>query len=30
VEPFDYLPDGPGCAAWSIAYLKGLREGMQG
>jgi sugar phosphate isomerase/epimerase len=27
VEPFDYVPDGPGCAAWSIGYLKGLREG---
>lgn len=27
VEPFDYVPDGPGCAAWSIGYLKGLAEG---
>jgi sugar phosphate isomerase/epimerase len=26
VEPFDYFPDGPGCAAWSAAYLKGLLE----
>ena len=25
-EPFDYLPDGPGCAAWSIGYLRGLLE----
>jgi sugar phosphate isomerase/epimerase len=28
VEPFDYVPDGPGCAAWSIAYLRGVREGL--
>ena len=28
VEPFDYVPDGPGCAAWSIGYLKGIVEGM--
>jgi len=28
VEPFDYVPDGPGCAAWSIGYLKGIREGL--
>jgi sugar phosphate isomerase/epimerase len=26
VEPFDYFPDGPGCAAWSAAYLQGLLE----
>jgi D-psicose/D-tagatose/L-ribulose 3-epimerase len=26
VEPFDYFPDGPGCAAWSAGYLKGLLE----
>ena len=25
-EPFDYVPDGPGCAAWSIGYLRGLLE----
>ena len=24
VEPFDYVPDGPGCAAHAIAYLRGL------
>ena len=24
VEPFDYVPDGPGCAALSIRYLKDL------
>jgi len=28
VEPFDYVPDGPGCAAHSIAYLKGVLEGL--
>ncbi|MBA3773073.1 MAG: sugar phosphate isomerase/epimerase [Ramlibacter sp.] len=28
VEPFDYVPDGPGCAAHSIGYLKGLVEGL--
>ncbi|HUR88374.1 MAG TPA: sugar phosphate isomerase/epimerase family protein [Ramlibacter sp.] len=28
VEPFDYVPDGPGCAAWSIGYLKGIAEGL--
>lgn len=27
VEPFDYVPDGPGCAAHSIGYLRGLGEG---
>lgn len=26
VEPFDYLPDGPGCAARAIGYLRGLLE----
>ena len=26
MEPFDYLPDGPGCAAWSIGYVRGLLE----
>ena len=24
VEPFEYLPDGPGCAAFSAGYMKGL------
>jgi sugar phosphate isomerase/epimerase len=24
VEPFDYVPDGPGCAAHSIRYLRDL------
>ena len=30
VEPFDYVPDGPGCAAHSIGYLKGILEGLDG
>jgi D-psicose/D-tagatose/L-ribulose 3-epimerase len=28
VEPFDYVPDGAGCAARSIGYLKGIMEGL--
>jgi D-psicose/D-tagatose/L-ribulose 3-epimerase len=28
VEPFDYVPDGPGCAARAIGYLKGITEGL--
>ena len=28
VEPFDYVPDGPGCAARAIGYLKGIVEGL--
>jgi D-psicose/D-tagatose/L-ribulose 3-epimerase len=28
VEPFDYVPDGPGAAARAIGYLKGLVEGL--
>ncbi len=28
VEPFDYVPDGPGVAAFSAGYLKGLREAL--
>jgi len=27
-EPFEYVPDGPGCAALSIGYLRGLAEGL--
>ena len=27
VEPFDYRPDGPGCAAFAAGYLRGLLEG---
>ena len=30
VEPFDYVPDGPGCAARAIGYLKGIVEGLAG
>lgn len=26
IEPFDYQPDGPACAAHSIGYLRGLLE----
>lgn len=26
MEPFDYVPDGPGCAARSIGYVRGLLE----
>lgn len=28
VEPFVYVPDGPGCAARAIGYLKGIVEGL--
>jgi hypothetical protein len=28
VEPFDYIPDGPGCAARAIGYLRGIVEGL--
>jgi D-psicose/D-tagatose/L-ribulose 3-epimerase len=28
VEPFDYVPDGPSCAARSIGYIRGLLEGQ--
>ena len=28
VEPFDYVPDGPTCAARSIGYLRGIVEGL--
>jgi sugar phosphate isomerase/epimerase len=27
MEPFDYVPDGPGCAAFSIGYVRGLLQG---
>ena len=26
VEPFDYVPDGPGCAAHAMDYLRGILE----
>jgi sugar phosphate isomerase/epimerase len=29
VEPFDYVPDGPGCAARSIGYLRGVLDGLK-
>ena len=29
VEPFDYRPDGPACAARAIGYLRGVLEGME-
>lgn len=29
VEPFDYMPDGPGCAARAIGYLRGILEGIE-
>jgi D-psicose/D-tagatose/L-ribulose 3-epimerase len=29
VEPFDYVPDGAGCAARAIGYLKGIVEGLE-
>jgi D-psicose/D-tagatose/L-ribulose 3-epimerase len=28
VEPFDYSPDGQGVAAFSVGYLRGLREAL--
>ncbi len=30
MEPFDYQPDGPGCAAHSIGYVRGLLEAAPG
>ncbi|RYY92896.1 MAG: sugar phosphate isomerase/epimerase [Comamonadaceae bacterium] len=29
VEPFDYVPDGPGSAARAIGYLRGIMQGLQ-
>ena len=29
MEPFDYQPDGPGCAAHSIGYVRGLLEALK-
>ena len=26
MEPFEYVPDGRGCAAWAIGYVRGLLE----
>ena len=28
VEPFDYVPAGPGCAAFAAGYLRGVRESL--
>ena len=28
VEPFDYVPDGPGSAAFAAGYLRGIREAI--
>lgn len=30
VEPMRYVPDGPGCAARSIGYLRGVLDGLEG
>ena len=29
VEPFDYVPDGPGAAARAVGYLKGILEALE-
>jgi sugar phosphate isomerase/epimerase len=29
VEPFEYVPDGPGCAARAIGYIRGVLEGLE-
>ena len=29
VEPFDYVPDGMGSAAWAIGYLRGVEQAAQ-
>ena len=29
VEPFDYQPDGPACAARAIGYVRGLLEATE-
>jgi sugar phosphate isomerase/epimerase len=30
VEPFDYVPDGPGAAARAIGYIRGILEAIEG
>jgi sugar phosphate isomerase/epimerase len=30
VEPFDYVPDGPGAAARAIGYVRGILEALRG
>jgi sugar phosphate isomerase/epimerase len=29
MEPFDYVPDGPTCAARAIGYVQGVMEGLR-
>ena len=29
VEPFDYVPDGPGAAAHAAGYLRGILQGLE-
>jgi sugar phosphate isomerase/epimerase len=29
VEPFDYVPDGPGAAARAIGYIRGILEALE-
>jgi sugar phosphate isomerase/epimerase len=29
VEPFEYVPDGPGAAARAIGYLRGIEEDIE-
>jgi sugar phosphate isomerase/epimerase len=29
MEPFDYVPDGPGSAAYAIGYVRGVLEGLE-
>ena len=29
VEPFDYVPDGPGAAARAVGYLQGVLEAVR-
>jgi sugar phosphate isomerase/epimerase len=29
VEPFDYVPDGPGAAARAIGYIHGILEALE-
>jgi D-psicose/D-tagatose/L-ribulose 3-epimerase len=29
MEPFDYVPDGPGAAARAIGYIKGILEALE-
>jgi D-psicose/D-tagatose/L-ribulose 3-epimerase len=29
MEPFDYVPDGPTCAARAIGYVTGILEALE-